>query len=78
MKNYYKQFEDETVQVASLMQQLTSQKEIDDPNYVKVAVDKNMNALFFSRSAIPFHRDKTVSTCIIMNISVCMLSEKKH
>jgi 3-deoxy-D-manno-octulosonate cytidylyltransferase len=47
---------DEKVQVASLMQVLTEGKFIADPNYVKVAVDKNSNALFFSRSVIPYPR----------------------
>ena len=35
------------VQVASLMQELKEKKFIEDPNYVKVAVDRNMNSLFF-------------------------------
>jgi 3-deoxy-D-manno-octulosonate cytidylyltransferase len=48
--------ESENVRVASLMQVLTSQQNIDDPNYVKVAIDKNSNALFFSRSVIPYPR----------------------
>lgn len=45
------------VQVASLMQVLTDKNLIADPNYVKVAVDKNGNALFFSRSVIPYPRN---------------------
>lgn len=45
------------VQVASLMQELTDWNDIEDPNFVKVAVDKNFNALFFSRSVIPYPRD---------------------
>ena len=49
-------FSDATVQVASLMQVLTDTTLIQDPNYVKVAVDKNNNALFFSRSVIPYPR----------------------
>jgi 3-deoxy-manno-octulosonate cytidylyltransferase (CMP-KDO synthetase) len=49
-------FEDPAVKVASLMQVLTNQASIEDPNYVKVAVDKNWNALFFSRSVIPYPR----------------------
>ena len=49
-------FEDPRVQVASLMQVLTNPASIEDPNYVKVAVDKNSNALFFSRSVIPYPR----------------------
>lgn len=58
LENLLKQFDDPTVQVASLMQPLTKQEEIDDPNFVKVAVDKNMNSIFFSRSVIPYPRDK--------------------
>lgn len=50
-------FKEEKVQVASLMQALTNPALIADPNYVKVAVDKNSNALFFSRSIIPFPRN---------------------
>ncbi|MDO9376847.1 MAG: 3-deoxy-manno-octulosonate cytidylyltransferase [Ferruginibacter sp.] len=46
------------VHVASLMQVLKEQRFIDDPNYVKVAVNKNMESLFFSRSVIPYPRDK--------------------
>ena len=49
-------FSDAKVQVASLMQVLTDTALIQDPNYVKVAVDKNNNALFFSRSVIPYPR----------------------
>jgi len=58
------------VQVASLMQVLKEQKFIDDPNYVKVAVDKNMNSLFFSRSVIPYPRDKTVAAIYYEHIGV--------
>lgn len=64
------QFEDPTVQVASMMQVLTKQEEIDDPNFVKVAVDKNMNALFFSRSVIPYPRDKNFPTTYYEHIGV--------
>jgi 3-deoxy-manno-octulosonate cytidylyltransferase (CMP-KDO synthetase) len=49
-------FSDATVQVASLMQVLTDTSLIQDPNYVKVTVDNNNNALFFSRSIIPYPR----------------------
>jgi CMP-2-keto-3-deoxyoctulosonic acid synthetase len=43
--------------VASLMQVMKNKNNIEDPNYVKVAVDLNNNALFFSRSMIPYPRD---------------------
>jgi 3-deoxy-manno-octulosonate cytidylyltransferase (CMP-KDO synthetase) len=63
-------FNDDKVQVASLMQVLYDEKFIKDPNYVKVAVDKNMNALLFSRSVIPYHRDKNVSPVYYEHIGV--------
>jgi len=63
-------FHDEKVQVASLMQVLKDQQFIDDPNYVKVAVDKNNNALFFSRNPIPYHRDKLISPVYYEHIGV--------
>lgn len=51
-------FNDPSVQVASLMRKISKQ-EAEDPNNVKVVVDKNGYALYFSRSVIPFQRDKT-------------------
>ena len=70
LEKLLKVFEDETVQVASLMQVLKDQKLIDDPNYVKVAVDKNRNALFFSRSVIPYPRDKNAASVYYEHIGV--------
>lgn len=58
------------VQVASLMQVIKEQKFIDDPNYVKVAVDKNMNSLMFSRSVIPYPRSKEPDTVYYEHIGV--------
>jgi len=63
-------FDDASVQVASLMQVLKEEKFIQDPNYVKVAVDKNNNALLFSRSAIPYHRDKNTTPVYYEHIGV--------
>jgi 3-deoxy-manno-octulosonate cytidylyltransferase (CMP-KDO synthetase) len=70
------QFEDSSVQVASMMQVLTKQEEIYDPNFVKVAVDKNMNALFFSRSVIPYPRDKNFPTIYYEHIGVYAFRKK--
>ena len=63
-------FNDDHVQVASLMQVLHDEQFIADPNYVKVAVDKNMNALMFSRSPIPYHRDKAITPVYYEHIGV--------
>ena len=63
-------FKDEKVEVASLMQALTNTDLINDPNYVKVAVDKNMNALFFSRSVIPYPRNTEIAITYYEHIGV--------
>lgn len=70
LEKLLKEFEDENVQVASLMQVMTEEKFINDPNYVKVAVDKNRNALFFSRSVIPYPRDKSAVITYYEHIGV--------
>ncbi|MBI5372812.1 MAG: 3-deoxy-manno-octulosonate cytidylyltransferase [Sphingobacteriales bacterium] len=70
LEQLLKQFDDPSVQVASMMQVLTKQEEIEDPNFVKVAVDKNRNALFFSRSVIPYPRDKNFPTTYYEHIGV--------
>jgi 3-deoxy-manno-octulosonate cytidylyltransferase (CMP-KDO synthetase) len=69
-------FSDDSVQVASLMQVLKEQTFIDSPNYVKVAVDKNNNALMFSRSVIPYHRDKNITPVYYEHIGVYAFRKK--
>ncbi|HEY0732059.1 MAG TPA: 3-deoxy-manno-octulosonate cytidylyltransferase [Chitinophagaceae bacterium] len=49
-------FEDESVQVASLMDIISDEDSLKDPNVVKVVVDKKGNSLLFSRSVIPYSR----------------------
>lgn len=63
-------FQEERVQVASLMQELKDPELIEDPNYVKVAVDRNWNALFFSRSVIPYPRSKDIAITYYEHIGV--------
>jgi 3-deoxy-manno-octulosonate cytidylyltransferase (CMP-KDO synthetase) len=70
LETLLKTFDDDRVQVASLMQVLKEEQFIADPNYVKVAVDKNMNSLFFSRSPIPYRRDENVFPVYYEHIGV--------
>ncbi len=56
--------------VGSLVQVLKEQRFIDNPNYVKVALDKNNNALFFSRSVIPYPRDPAAAPVYYEHIGV--------
>jgi 3-deoxy-manno-octulosonate cytidylyltransferase (CMP-KDO synthetase) len=70
VKKLLSQFADQTVMVASLMQELKNEEDILDPNFVKVAVDNNMNSLLFSRSPIPFHRNKSIPVIYYEHIGV--------
>ncbi len=63
-------FNDVSVQVASMMQVLSKENEINDPNFVKVAIDKNNNALFFSRSVIPYKRNAQTTITYYEHIGV--------
>ncbi len=58
------------VQVASIMQQIKEQQQVNDPNYVKVVVDKNMNAIMFSRSPIPYHRNTEIHAIYYEHIGI--------
>lgn len=71
LENLLQVFNNEAkMQVASLMQQLKEEQLIADPNYVKVAVDLEMNALMFSRSPIPYHREKSITPVYYEHIGV--------
>ncbi len=45
--------------MATLAHGLTDEDEINDPNNVKVIIDENDFAIYFSRARIPFNRDAT-------------------
>ena len=48
---------DKSINVSTICVKIKDKKEISNPNVVKVIKDKNNNALYFSRSVIPFNRD---------------------
>lgn len=54
----FKDDADKTIDLASLMVEIKDWDEINNPNTVKVIVDQNNFALYFSRSPIPYPRDK--------------------
>ena len=45
--------------ISTLIRELKTEEEINDPNLVKCVIDKNNFALYFSRSKIPYERNKT-------------------
>lgn len=48
---------DPSCSMGTVIKVVTAKKELKDPNVVKVVVDGAMNALYFSRSIIPYNRD---------------------
>jgi 3-deoxy-manno-octulosonate cytidylyltransferase (CMP-KDO synthetase) len=49
-------FQDERVEIGTLVKKLTDPTDLDNPNTMKVVLDINSDALYFSRSCIPFIR----------------------
>lgn len=60
----------EHIDLASLMKELHDWKDITDPNNVKVIVDQSDFAMYFSRSAIPYPRNKDVKLKYFQHIGV--------
>lgn len=58
------------VDLASLMTEIKDEEEINNPNNVKVVVDQNNFALYFSRSVIPFPREKNVGVTYYKHIGI--------
>jgi 3-deoxy-manno-octulosonate cytidylyltransferase (CMP-KDO synthetase) len=58
------------VDLASLMREIKDEQEINNPNNVKVVVDQNGFALYFSRSVIPYPRDKEVGVRYMQHIGI--------
>lgn len=58
------------VVVASVMQKIGMDEDINNPNFVKVVCDKNNNALYFSRSPIPYKRNLQSSLPIYKHVGV--------
>lgn len=50
-------FDDESVNMATLKKRLYDEDDINNPNIAKVITDVNNDAIYFSRSTIPYNRD---------------------
>jgi 3-deoxy-manno-octulosonate cytidylyltransferase (CMP-KDO synthetase) len=58
------------VDLASLMREIKDEEVINNPNNVKVVTDQNDFALYFSRSVIPFPREKNVGVRYMQHIGI--------
>ena len=61
---------EQKVDLASLMREITDWEAIENPNNVKVIVDQNGLALYFSRSVIPYPREKNVGVRYFQHIGI--------
>jgi 3-deoxy-manno-octulosonate cytidylyltransferase (CMP-KDO synthetase) len=59
LQSVIKLFKKPNVQIGSLMIEITDEEKINNPNCVKVVVDIEGRALYFSRAAIPYSREKS-------------------
>lgn len=66
----YKNDDKKEVDLASLMREITDIHDIENPNNVKVVVDQNEFALYFSRSVIPYPREKNVGVRYMQHIGI--------
>jgi 3-deoxy-manno-octulosonate cytidylyltransferase (CMP-KDO synthetase) len=51
--------DDSSISMATVMKNIEEPRVINDPNVVKVVIDKNNFAVYFSRSPIPFHAEES-------------------
>lgn len=51
-------FDDREVEIATLVKKIENGEELFNPNRPKVVIDRKQNALYFSRSPIPFNRNE--------------------
>lgn len=58
------------VDLASLMEVISKHEEVENPNNVKVIVDKKEFALYFSRSPIPYYRNTECPQIFYKHIGV--------
>ena len=63
-------FKDKKNQIATLGIETSEIKEIENSNRIKIVCDVNNNAMYFSRSTIPFNRDKHTNQNYLRHIGL--------
>lgn len=66
----YKNDTKKEIDLASLMREITEEETIQNPNNVKVITDQFGFALYFSRSVIPYPREKNVGVRYFQHIGI--------
>ncbi|MEN4044796.1 3-deoxy-manno-octulosonate cytidylyltransferase [Sulfurimonas sp. NWX367] len=63
--------QDKSIKITNLVADLNTVEEFEDPNEVKVVIDKNNNALYFSREPIPSRKKGILE--VPMKKQVCVI-----
>lgn len=63
-------FKDGQVEVASMMSRIVDPLQVENPNVVKVVVDKEGFALYFSRSPLPYRRNPDMEVPFYKHIGI--------
>ncbi len=66
----FKSDSEKKIDLASLVHPMKEWDEIENPNNVKVVMDINNCVLYFSRSPIPYPRDKSIETTYYKHIGI--------
>mgnify|MGYP001357835137 CR=1 FL=1 len=66
--------EDKKVQIVNLFAKINTIKEFKDKNCIKVVMDNNKNAMYFSREPIPYQKTKEQ---IYANKQICVIPFKR-
>jgi 3-deoxy-manno-octulosonate cytidylyltransferase (CMP-KDO synthetase) len=61
---------DPSIQVVNLMARIKTVEEFEDPNEVKVVVDLNNRALYFSRESIPSRRKGVMNVPMLKQVCI--------
>lgn len=66
---------DEEVMITSCYKEISSEL-ADDPNHVKVILDEDSNAIYFSRAKVPYHRDHYDSSAYCGHLGIYGFTKK--
>ena len=63
-------FNDESTQITTLIKKISSEAEVRNPNVVKVIANKYNQAIYFSRSPIPYRRNPGVEITYFKHVGI--------
>jgi 3-deoxy-manno-octulosonate cytidylyltransferase (CMP-KDO synthetase) len=63
-------FNEESTQIVTLIKKIKSEEEVRNPNVVKAIANKNNQAIYFSRSPIPYRRNPGVDITYFKHVGI--------